>query len=244
MCNGHGKVPAIMCGLYSFRKSPEEVRAMFGYPENPNFPPREHVAPGQPIAVVRGEGSDRHFSLLRWGFVPSWTKEMKPGKPLINARAETVFEKPSFRHAIRRRRCLIPTDGFYEWKGDVPGQKTPFHVTRPDGALFAFAGIWEHWQSHDGSELESAAILTTRPNADVEHIHHRMPVSLTEQDFDRWLDHSRPDGKHIADLLEPMADGFFVAEETEMPRRAPAKPKAEKTAKPKQANPDDQLKLF
>ena len=136
-----------MCNLYSFRKSPEEVKALFDYPEQPNFPPRDVVAPGQPIAIVRGETTDRHFTLVRWGFVPSWTKEMKTGKPLTNARSETVFEKPSFRHAIRRRRCLIPADGFYEWKGDVPDRKQPFHITEKDNGLFAFGGIWEHWTS-------------------------------------------------------------------------------------------------
>lgn len=218
---------------------------MFGYSETPNFPPRNHIAPAQPIAIVRGEGDDRHFCLVRWGFVPSWAKEMKPGKPLINARAETVFEKPSFRHSIRRRRCLIPADGFYEWKGDVPGKKTPYHITRPDDGLFAFGGIWEHWTSPDGSELQSAAILTTRANAQLETIHHRMPVVVQPEDYGRWLDHSRPDGKHIADLMEPVQDEFFTSEETVMPRRAPAKPPADAAAKPKPAGqPSSQLKLF
>ena len=230
-----------MCNLYSFRKSPEEVKALFNYPEQPNFPPRDVVAPGQPIAIVKGEKTNRHFALVRWGFVPSWTKEMKPGKPLTNARSETVFEKPSFRHAIRRRRCLIPADGFYEWKGDVPGRKQPFHITGSDNGLFAFAGIWEHWTSPDGSELESAAILTTEPNAMMAQIHTRMPVVIKPDDFTRWLDHSRPDGKQVADLMRPVEDSFFVAAETEFPgrkRRVPdAKPEPEKRS-------DDQLKLF
>lgn len=230
-----------MCNLYSFRKSPEEVKALFDYPEQPNFPSRDVVAPGQPIAIVKGEKANRHFALVRWGFVPSWTKEMKAGKPLTNARSETVFEKPSFRHAIRRRRCLIPADGFYEWKGDVPGRKQPFHITGQDNGLFAFAGIWEHWTSPDGSELESAAILTTEPNAMMAQIHTRMPVVIKPQDFTRWLDHSRPDGKQIADLMRPVEDSFFVAAETELPgrkRKAPgAKPELEKRS-------DDQLKLF
>ena len=120
-----------MCNLYSFRKSPEETRALFEYPEQPQFPPREVVAPGEPIAIVRADATSRQFALVRWGFVPSWSKEMKPGKPLTNARAETVFEKPSFRHAIRRRRCLVPADGFYEWQGDTPGRKQPYYV--PEG---------------------------------------------------------------------------------------------------------------
>jgi putative SOS response-associated peptidase YedK len=234
-----------MCGLYSFRKSPEEVRAMFGYPEQPNFPPRLHVAPGQPIAIVRGEQDNRHFALVRWGFVPSWSKELKPGRPLISARSETVFEKPSFRHAIRRRRCLIPADGFYEWKGDMPGAKQPFHITRPGDELFAFGGIWEHWMAPDGSELESAAMLTTAPNAMMEQIHNRMPVVIEPHDYSRWLDHSRPDGKSVVDLMKPVRDEFFIARETQMPRpqRKKVEPPRQSEIKP-EPKADDQLKLL
>lgn len=214
---------------------------MFDYAEQPDFPPREHVAPGQPIAIVRGEQDDRHFALVRWGFVPSWTRQMKPGKPLINARAETVYEKPSFRHAIRRRRCLIPADGYYEWKGDVPGRKQPFHITRSHGELFAFAGIWEYWMSPDGSELESAAILTTEPNATIAKIYTRMPCVIKLENFDEWLDHSRPDGKSVEHLMRPVEDEFFVALEADMPRPA-RKPKQSSTHPEPAAK--DQLKLF
>ena len=112
-----------MCGLYSFRKSAEETRSLLHYLEELEFPPRAYVAPQSPIAIVREENNERHFALVRWGFIPSWVKEIKPGKPLINARSETVLEKPSFRNAVRRRRCLIPADGYYEWMGDVPGKK-------------------------------------------------------------------------------------------------------------------------
>lgn len=230
-----------MCNLYSFRKSPDEVKALFGYPEQPNFPPRDVVAPGQPIAIVKGEKANRHFALVRWGFVPSWTKEMKSGKPLTNARSETVFEKPSFRHAIRRRRCLVPADGFYEWKGDVPGRKQPYHITAPHDGLFAFAGIWEHWTSPDGSELESAAILTTQPNTMMSQIHTRMPVVIKPEDFNRWLDHSRPDGRQVTELMKPVEDSFFVATETELPRRNRKVPAPEPEPEKQSA---DQLKLF
>lgn len=111
-----------MCGLYSFRSSPEEVRSIFGYPEEAQFPPRPYVAPNQPIAIVRDQNGARQFCLVRWGLIPAWVKELRPGKPLINARSETVFEKPSFKSSIKRRRCLIPADGFYEWTGTVPGK--------------------------------------------------------------------------------------------------------------------------
>ena len=116
-----------MCGLYSFRRSPEETRTLFNYLEEPDFPPRSYVTPGGPIAVVHQHRDNRHFALVRWGFVPSWAKDVAPGKPLINARSETVLEKPTFRNAIRRRRCLIPADGFYEWEGDVPEEETLLH---------------------------------------------------------------------------------------------------------------------
>ena len=159
----------VMCGLYSFRRSPEETRTLFNYLERPDFPPRQYVTPGGPMAIVRQNHSGRHFGLVRWGFVPSWAKEVQPGKPLINARSETILEKPSFRNAIRRRRCLIPADGFYEWEGDVPGKKRPYFIHRPDHGLMAFAGIWEHWLGPDGSELETAAIITTA-NIHVFHI--------------------------------------------------------------------------
>ncbi|MCA3554540.1 SOS response-associated peptidase, partial [Aestuariivirga sp.] len=143
-----------MCGLYSLSKTPRETKAWFGYPEDEDFPPRAHVAPGQPIAVVRMDNGARHFALVRWGFIPSWVRQVKPGKPLINARGETVMEKPSFRSAMRRRRCLVPADGYYEWSG-AEGRKTPFFVQRPDKGLFALAGLWEHWMGADGSELET-----------------------------------------------------------------------------------------
>ncbi|MBI3674657.1 MAG: SOS response-associated peptidase, partial [Rhizobiales bacterium] len=149
-----------MCGLYSFRKSAEETRSLFDYVERPDFPPRSYVAPGGPIAIVRENEGQRHFALVCWGLVPAWAKEVKPGKPSINARGETVLQKPGFRNAMRRRRCLIPADGFYEWAGE-PGRKQAHFFHRPDGGLFAFAGLWEHWMGPDGSELETGLIITT-----------------------------------------------------------------------------------
>lgn len=146
-----------MCHLFSFRKSAEETRHLLNYLERPDFPPRTHVAPLSPIAIVRSENNERHFALVRWGFIPSWVKEIKPGKPLVNARSETLLEKPSFRNSFRRRRCLIPADGFYEWQGNVPGKKIPHLIHRPDHGLFAFAGLFEHWMGPDGSELETSS---------------------------------------------------------------------------------------
>jgi putative SOS response-associated peptidase YedK len=213
-----------MCGLYSFRKPPEETRSLFNFIEQPNFPPRGYVTPGSPIAIVR-EGPDKqpHFALVRWGFVPSWVKDIKPGRPLINARSETVYEKPSFRNAIKRRRCLIPADGFYEWEGDVPGKKRPYYIHRPDHSLFAFAGIWEDWMGADGSELETAAMLTIEPNILIAAIHDRSPVVIDPRDFARWLDGTEED---VKDLLKPPPDDYFAMEPTTIARNAPPpKPK-------------------
>jgi putative SOS response-associated peptidase YedK len=203
---------------------PEEVRNLFNYVEQPDFPARQHVAPGQPIAIVRAAGDARHFALVRWGFVPSWAKEILPGKPLINARSETITEKPSFRNAIRRRRCLIPADGFYEWEGDVPGKKKPYYIQKHDRGLMAFAGIWEHWMGPDGSELETAAIITTSTNALVATIHPRSPVVIEPNNFEPWLNCRDDCIRDIVPLMRPAPDDFFVMAPTVMPRGGSAKP--------------------
>jgi putative SOS response-associated peptidase YedK len=211
-----------MCGLYSFKRSPEEARNLFNYIEYPDFPPRQYVTPGGPIAIVRqGNDRQRHFELVRWGFVPSWAKEVQPGKPLINARSETILEKPTFRNAIKRRRCLIPADGFYEWEGDVPGKKKPWYIHRPDHALMAFGGIWEHWLGADGSELETAAIITTAANALVETIHPRSPLIIHPDDFELWLDVRDDNLRDIIPLFHPQADDFFSMEPTAVRHNPP-----------------------
>ena len=210
-----------MCGLYSFKTSAEETRGLFQYAETPEFPPRRYVTPLSPMAIVRADRGARHFALVRWGFIPGWMKEVKPGKPLINARGETAMEKPSFRNAMKRRRCLIPADGFYEWQGDVPGRKQPYHVHRPDNGLFAFAGLWEHWMGADGSELETAAIITTEPNREIAKIHDRMPVVIHPRDFVRWLDVENVEPLAATSLLKPAPDDYFTLEKTAIERRAP-----------------------
>ena len=220
-----------MCGLYSLAKSPRETKAWFKYQEDEEFPPRAHVAPGQPIGVVRMENGQRHFALVRWGFIPSWVKEVKPGKPLINARGETVMEKPSFRNAMRRRRCLVPADGYYEWSGPE-GRKTPYHVQRKDRGLFALAGLWEHWMGADGSELETATLMTIAPNAELATIHDRMPVIIAPEDYVTWLTGEVEDA---AKLIRPAPDGSFVMEPTTIGRAAAPKPPPKKP---------DQMTLF
>jgi putative SOS response-associated peptidase YedK len=206
-----------MCGLYSFRKSAEETRSLFNYMEQPEFPPRAHVVPGGPMAIVRMDQGQRHFALVRWGFIPSWVKEIKPGKPLINARGETVAEKLSFRNAMKRRRCLIPADGFYEWQGDIPGKKQAFFIYRPDDGLFAFAGLWEHWMGADGSEIETGVIITTEPNSTIAQIHSRMPVVVAPEDYEAWL---TGEVKDAASLIRPAPDDYFTLEPTRIERNA------------------------
>jgi putative SOS response-associated peptidase YedK len=226
-----------MCGLYSFRKSPAETRTLFNYLEPADFPPRQYVTPGGPMAIVRQDRTGRHFALVRWGFIPGWVKEPQPGKPLINARAETVLEKPSFRNAIRRRRCLIPADGFYEWEGDVPGKKRPHFIEPVARNLIAFAGIWEHWMGADGSELETAAIITTEANAEVATIHTRSPVVIAPESFDHWLDCENVEATEVAPLMRPAPAGFFILAPTIIQRKAPP-PKPAPEQKP------SQMKLF
>ncbi|MGB8315366.1 MAG: SOS response-associated peptidase [Aestuariivirga sp.] len=219
-----------MCGLYSFRKSADEARLLLEYLETPEFPPRSYVAPLGPMAIVRTENSERHFALVRWGLIPSWVKEIRPGKPIINVRSETILEKPSFRNAIRRRRCLIPADGFYEWLGDVPGRKIPYFIHRPDHGLFAFAGLWEHWLGADGSELETAAIITTASNEVITQINERMPVVIHPQNFARWLDVTNVGAEEAVQFLKPAPGDYFVFEPTVITRSPPPpKPKAQLT---------------
>ena len=220
-----------MCGLYSLAKSPRETKAWFKYQEDEEFPPRAHVAPGQPIGVVRMENGQRHFALVRWGFIPSWVKEVKPGKPLINARGETVMEKPSFRNAMRRRRCLVPADGYYECSG-AEGRKVPFFVQAADKGLFALAGLWEHWMGTDGSELETAVLMTIAPNAELATIHDRMPVIIAPEDYETWLTGEVEDA---ARLIRPAPDGSSVMEPTTIGRAAAPKPPPKKP---------DQMTLF
>ncbi len=216
-----------MCNLYRLKKAAEETRALFDYLDEPEFPPREYVAPLQPIAIVRAENGARRFALVRWGLIPSWVKEVQPGRPLTNARLETILEKPSFRHSIRRRRCLVPADGYYEWKGDVPGKKTPYLIRRANDELFAFAGIWDHWLGADGSELETAAIITMAPNPALSQVHDRMPSIIQPGNYGAWLDVLNVDGEEAAGLIDPVSDDYFAFEPTRIERKPPSKPNAQ-----------------
>jgi putative SOS response-associated peptidase YedK len=199
-----------MCGRYTLTMTPEEMKRLFRYPETPNFPPRYNIAPTQPIAVVTADHGERHFRLVRWGLIPGWVKDPSSFSLLINARAETAAAKPAFRAAMRHRRCLVPASGFYEWRRTGP-EKQAFLIRPRSGDGIAFAGLWEDWMGADGSEIATAAILTTDANRLVGQIHDRMPVVIREPDFDAWLD---TDGHRPADvegLLRPVPDDLFEA---------------------------------
>ncbi len=200
-----------MCGRYSLTASPDEVRELFEYLEQPNFPPRYNIAPTQPIAVVRRGPAGRQFALVRWGLIPSWVKDPQSFTLLINARSETAAAKPSFRSAFKRRRCLVPASGFYEWQRRSGSKKQPYWVRPRHGGPIGFAGLWETWMGADGSEMDSAAILTTEANAAIRHIHHRMPVVIQPQDFARWLDTNETEAGDLSDLLTAPDDDFFEA---------------------------------
>jgi putative SOS response-associated peptidase YedK len=200
-----------MCGRYAVVSSPEALRALFRYAQQPNFPARYNVAPTQPIAIVRLVDGKREFALVRWGLLPPWVKEPKSFTLLINARGESVLDKPAFRNAMRRRRCLIPADGFYEWKRSGARGKQPYFVRQKSGAPFAFAGLWESWMGPNGEELETAAIVTTSANRTLAPIHERMPVILPPEAHDLWLDNAAADAETAASLIVPAPDELLDA---------------------------------
>ncbi len=191
-----------MCGRFTLYAKGEILAEEFGVPPVPAATPRYNIAPSQDVAAVRAgpAGGGREIARLRWGLVPLWAKDRAIGNRLINARSETAREKPSFRNAFRRRRCLIPASGFYEWQRRERG-KQPFYVRMRDGRVFAFAGLWDRWEDPEGGVVESCAILTTDANAVLAPIHDRMPVILGRADYERWLDPSLGPSAGDADLL-------------------------------------------
>lgn len=198
-----------MCGRYAITLPPEAMRRLFDYAEQPNFPPRFNVAPTQPVPIVRAAGGVRHFGLVRWGFLPGFVKDPKTFPLLINARAEGIETKPSFRAAIRRRRCLFIADGWYEWRrtADARGKtvKQPFLFRARNRGPLGFAGVWETWSDPQGGEVDTGCIITTSANAATVAVHDRMPAIIAPQDFDRWLDCS-DDRQSRAEMLAPAPD--------------------------------------
>jgi len=194
-----------MCGRYFLHSGADALTRTFGQLRiDVELAPRYNIAPTQPIPVIREDAQGvRHLTLLRWGLVPSWSKGPDSRFSMINARVETVAEKPAYRAALRYRRCIIPADGFYEWQARAAG-KLPHVLRRQDGVPLALAGIWEHWQSPDGSELESAAILVGPADEQVAGIHDRMPVILGPGQYAAWLDRHQQHPEAVMDLLLAM----------------------------------------
>ncbi|MDK9695659.1 MAG: SOS response-associated peptidase [Siculibacillus sp.] len=238
-----------MCGRFTLTSTPEEVRRLFDFADRPNFPPREDIRPTEPIGVVAIREGARRFLLVRWGFVPGWVKDPREFSLLINARAETAAQKPSFRGAMRHGRCLVPANGFYEWRSEGSGPKRPHLIAPADGRLVAFAGLTETWAGADGSEVDTAAILTVPANDVVAPIHDRMPAVIPPEHFADWLDTARVDAKAAAKLLVPAPADLFVATAlpTSAERRASARPRPAPKAATPPAKPkpkDDQFDLF
>ena len=201
-----------MCGRFTLIDPSQSLAVQFNLPQVPDMKPRYNITPTQPVAAVRlaAGRSARELAILTWGLVPSWAKDPKIGARMINARSETVAEKPAFRAAFRRRRCLVVADGFYEWQKSAGGKgsKQPYYIRLRDGRPFAFAGLWEHWEGADGSVIESCTLLTTQPNDLIRPLHNRMPVILQPQDYDLWLDRV----VERADLLTPFLRAYPVDE--------------------------------
>ncbi len=193
-----------MCGRFALTVDPADLQENFpGYNFPSQYSPRYNIAPSQPILALPNDGTS-HVDFFVWGLIPSWAKDPAIGSKLINARAETLAEKPSFRSAYRHQRCLIFSDGFFEWQPRTDAKsKVPYFIQLEGGHPFAFAGLWARWQSPDGSEVKSATIITTTPNELMAKIHNRMPVILPSEAYGRWLDPKPAQASDLQDLLVP-----------------------------------------
>lgn len=206
-----------MCGRYTNLFTWKQLHRLMGLTTPPlekDFVPRYNIAPTQLAPVVRADdrGGVRALAMLRWGLVPSWAKEIKIGASMINARAEAIETKPAFRTALKRRRCIVPVSGFYEWKKLADGKsKQPYYIhSSSEDEPLAFAGLWERWQPPDAEAVETFTIITTSPNQMMKSLHDRMPVILAPEDVDRWLDPANHDAAVLLPLLKPAPDDSLV----------------------------------
>ncbi len=206
-----------MCGRFAITMPPDAMRRLFDYQEHPSFPPRYNIAPTQPIPIVRAErraaSTIRRFALVRWGFIPAFARDPKAFPLLFNARCEGLDVKPSFRNAVRRRRCLVPADAFYEWQRAGRGRATdarPYLARRTDGATMALAGLWETWQGPGGEEVDTACIITTDANGTSAAIHPRLPALIEPEAFATWLDPDETTTDVALALLKPVADDVLT----------------------------------
>jgi putative SOS response-associated peptidase YedK len=193
-----------MCGRYRLSRRKQMIEEYFEAGGEEDWKPRYNIAPTQPVPVIRQHPKEprRVLSLMRWGLTPSWAKDTSGAAGMINARSETAARKPAFRDPIKFRRCLVPADGFYEWQ-KTGTTKQPFCFEVNDGQLFAFAGLWDGWRDASGQWIKSCSILTTIANAVTSAVHDRMPVILSRDDYDLWLDPGMTNVEALADLLKP-----------------------------------------
>jgi putative SOS response-associated peptidase YedK len=199
-----------MCGRFTQRKPVERIKREFRLEEAPSVEARYNIAPTQDVLAIRRIDNGNEAVMLKWGLIPSWAKDATIGAKLINARSETIEEKPSFRESFKRRRCIIPTDGFYEWqrRGD---RKQPYYFRFKDDRLFGFAGLWEKWRTPDGESLETCSILTTEANEVLRQAHERMPVILHPEAYDLWLDEDVRKQELRKELLGPYPASEMIA---------------------------------
>lgn len=250
-----------MCGRYAITLPPEVYRDFFGYAEQPNFPPRYNVAPTQPVPIVMEDRNGRHFMLVRWGFLPAWVKDPKDFPLVINARGETLETKPTFKAALKRRRCIFLADGFYEWRRHGR-EKVPFLIRPASRKPMPLAGLWETYSDPDGGEIDTAAVVTTDANGALSGIHDRMPVILSEKDMGTWLDVSDETTEKAMRLVRPCPDEWLevvpvssrvnkvenddpgLMEPLAQPEAKPAMEPKRKAKKPLSSDEDDQGSLF
>jgi putative SOS response-associated peptidase YedK len=215
-----------MCGRFAQRSDPKRLAKEFEVAEVPQAEVRYNVAPTQNILGVRMVSDEREMTFFKWGLIPAWAKDTSMGARLINARSETVEEKPSFRQAFKQRRCIIPADGFYEWRREG-GKKQPYFFHMRDERPFGFAGLWERWEGDGGQVINSCTILTTEANEVLRPVHDRMPVILHPDDYELWLDVDARKHDLVKELLRPYAAGemlgYPVSESINSPRNQGAK---------------------
>ena len=253
-----------MCGRFALTATPDQTAAFLGLAELEEFPARYNIAPTQPVLMAlagppREPGSnlpDRQAMLVRWGLIPAWVEDTKAFPLLINARAEGVLQKASFKAAMRHRRALVPASGFYEWQQSGSAKGQPYWIRPRRGGVVAFAGLIETYSEPGGSEMDTGAIITTEANAGIARIHDRMPVVIEERDFARWLDCRTQEPRHVLDLLKPAEPDFFEAIPVsdlvnkvantgpEIQERGIVLPQAEKPGRQKPGADENQMSLF
>ncbi len=215
-----------MCGRFTLTAKTEKIADDFGIDEvKDDIGFGYNIAPGRNVAAIIEDGT-RRLGLLKWGLIPSWAKDPSIGNRMINARAETLTEKTTFKGLVKRNRCLVVADGFFEWRSEG-GQKKPFYIFLKSRSLFAFAGLWDIWTSPDGEKVPTCTIITTKPNNVLKNIHSRMPVILTDKHIDLWLDRTVQDRDQLNSLLKPYPDDEMDFHEVSTKVNSPGNDSAE-----------------